>query len=132
MSRRDAPSADNSPVGDASALSHTRERAEFWREHRPSEVYVFRTRPSFRELYEDGTVGRLRKRDRDTGEVVTKGGKPVLVGCDSCAYGCVIQRTGRAGPDRSVTPPMISIARCFVLSSSAICSTVNALTSVGV
>lgn len=70
------------------------ERAEFWREHRPSEVYVFRTRPSFRELYEDGTVGRLRKRDRDTGEVVTKGGKPVLVGCDSCAYGWFVWRLG--------------------------------------
>lgn len=71
------------------------ERASLWREHPPTEVHVFVTRPSFLELYEDGTVGRIRKRDKTTGNiVVNRKGKPKLAGADSAAYGWFVWRRG--------------------------------------
>lgn len=63
-------------------------RAPFWADHPPTRVSVFVARPGFDERYEDGTIGPLRKRNKDTHELVLNAkGKPVLAGVDSAAYG---------------------------------------------
>lgn len=62
------------------------ERRAFWAEHPPAAIFTLVPRPSFLELYPDGTVGPLLKRTK-AGELVPnpRGGWK-RAGSDSAAY----------------------------------------------
>lgn len=71
-------------------------RRDFWTRYPVDEVLVLRQRPAFLELYEDGEIRPLRKRDRHGDIVTRKDGRPRLAGVDSAAYALFVWRHGRA------------------------------------
>lgn len=69
----------------------------FWRSFPAAEIHTFVRRPSFWERYEDGTIGPLRKRDKEGGIEVGKDGKPKKAGTDSAAYAFFVWKRGYMG-----------------------------------
>lgn len=68
------------------------ERRAFWEEHPPAAIFTLVPRPSFLELYPDGTVGPLLYRT-ETGELVPKPrGGWQRAGSDSAAYAWFVWR----------------------------------------
>lgn len=84
------------------AILEGEKRRALWTQLPPSDIYTLVQRPAFLELYEDGTLGPLRKRTKIGELVYDKRGRVKLAGTDSAAYAWFVWRRG--GPQ--VAPRM--------------------------
>lgn len=74
------------------------DRRAFWDSFPPTWIGFIRKRIGYDERYEDGSIGRLRKRDKAGELVLGKNGKTLVAGVDSCMYAWFVWSHLHVGP----------------------------------